>query len=119
MSSENFIGECIKCDGSGYINAFGHVVSGKCFLCNGTGKISGKVAQAGAVPSEIVSRNAARDAWLASFEKFTVAQVVAMFRANLTFAQIFAVHGYANESTVAWKAARRLYVEAADEAVAA
>lgn len=28
---------CVKCDGSGYIKAFDHVVGGVCFSCSGKG----------------------------------------------------------------------------------
>ena len=32
--------DCMKCDGRGRINAFAHVVAGRCFDCEGAGKIS-------------------------------------------------------------------------------
>jgi len=32
-------GTCGKCDGKGYINAFGHYANGVCFDCGGTGKL--------------------------------------------------------------------------------
>lgn len=113
VNSKNIIGECIKCDGSGHINAFGHIIGGKCFLCNGTGKISGKSVSTYSVPSECIDRQNAQKAWIAKFEQFTVDQTVEMFRAKLTWNQIFNIHSNALETTVAWKAARRLYVEAA------
>jgi hypothetical protein len=31
--------DCPKCGGSGFIGAFGHIVSGRCFLCGGTGRV--------------------------------------------------------------------------------
>lgn len=32
--------ECPRCDGTGYIKAYGHVADGICFKCEGTGKVN-------------------------------------------------------------------------------
>ena len=36
---------CPKCLGSGYINAFRHIMGGACFACNGAGKVEAKAAR--------------------------------------------------------------------------
>lgn len=36
MNTQTF--PCTRCDGSGRIRAFGHVLGGVCFKCNGSGK---------------------------------------------------------------------------------
>jgi len=34
-------GQCPRCGGSGYIEAFSHVLGGRCFKCGGSGKVAG------------------------------------------------------------------------------
>lgn len=36
---------CGKCDGRGRIDAFGHRNNGKCYACNGTGKLAARKAR--------------------------------------------------------------------------
>ena len=36
--------ECLRCNGSGMLNAFTHIAKGRCFLCGGTGEMSDKIA---------------------------------------------------------------------------
>jgi hypothetical protein len=31
---------CGKCDGKGYLNAFGHIDNGKCYGCMGAGTVT-------------------------------------------------------------------------------
>ena len=113
MNSKNIIGECIKCDGSGYINAFGHINGGKCFLCNGTGKIAGEIKSTVAAG---VSDHAVKSAWLSKFDGYTVDEVYGLFKSRLTWEQAWSIHSFADTTTSAWKAARRMMLESLEEA---
>ncbi|MGA0092612.1 MAG: hypothetical protein ACO3JT_09770, partial [Candidatus Nanopelagicales bacterium] len=42
---------CCKCNGTGTINAFGHIAAGVCFLCKGAGTVRVGAADAGTTPS--------------------------------------------------------------------
>lgn len=39
---------CPKCDGTGNLRAFSHIVSGRCFQCAGTGTVSANASEAAA-----------------------------------------------------------------------
>jgi hypothetical protein len=41
---------CPKCDGTGNLRAFSHIVSGRCFQCAGSGTVAVKLSEATAAP---------------------------------------------------------------------
>tara|TARA_R110000824_G_scaffold221219_1_gene408336 strand:- start:695 stop:1138 length:444 start_codon:yes stop_codon:yes gene_type:complete len=44
---------CNKCDGSGYIRAFGHIAGGRCFACGGAGKVEARAPRREAVKATV------------------------------------------------------------------
>lgn len=47
---------CGKCDGSGRIKAFGHIESGRCFGCAGTGRLdASKLTQSSLKPVDVAN----------------------------------------------------------------
>ena len=67
---------CPKCDGSRNIQAFGHIASGVCFCCRGTGKIRVKTELRRTL-SEAAGRKAdwIMSATTSSYERLTMAQL--------------------------------------------
>jgi len=113
MSIETVIGECPKCNGSGYINAFAHIKSGECFVCGGKGKVAGRIE---ATVSASAGDHGVKAAWLAKFDGYTVEKVYGMFKANLTWDQAWKIHNFADTTTVAWRAARMIMLESLEVA---
>ena len=70
------IATCPKCDGSRNIEAFGHIASGVCFCCGGTGKIRVKTELRRTL-SETTRRKAdwIMAAATSDYERLTMAQL--------------------------------------------
>jgi len=64
------VGECIKCNGRGFFNIFGHICNGRCFNCGGTGKCEVKMSES--KPAPVTTRK-----W--SFDAFTVTELNGRF----------------------------------------
>jgi len=48
---------CFKCDGKGYIEAFGHYAQGVCFACKGSGTLTVNVTAArGDLPADLKTK---------------------------------------------------------------
>lgn len=82
MTNNKTTCECPKCCGRKYINGFGHIASGVCFMCGGSGLIAAsRVAVKPAAQSDDTEINARRREWLS---RATRSDVAAM-----TFEQLY------------------------------
>lgn len=85
---------CIKCDGKGKLEAFGHIANGDCFACKGAGQVKAGTKHA---PREIGGRELVRLEWM---RDATAEQWAAM-----SDRQIVAAHKFAHAPQADRKAA--------------
>ena len=60
-ATQTITGNCPKCLGSGTV-PFRHIEGGRCFMCGGTGKVSGKIRHTKPTPAAPVEKLTANEA---------------------------------------------------------